>query len=84
MGCRAPHTRGVVITVNQGQPPADSAGKGPRPMTPEEAEEFSKEDFDPAEVAEVIRRRREKEEREARELFGDKEPFPIPDSDTDS
>jgi hypothetical protein len=53
-------------------------------MTPEEAEEFSKEDFDPAEVAEVIRRRREKEEREARELFGDKEPFPIPDSDTDS
>jgi len=53
-------------------------------MTPEEAEEFSKEEFDPTEVAEVIRRRREKEEREARELFGDKEPFPIPDSDTDS
>jgi hypothetical protein len=53
-------------------------------MTPEEAEEFGKDDFDPAEVAEVIRLRREKEEREARELFGERGPYPIPDSDTDS
>ena len=66
-------------------PDVEPGRREPKVMDPAEAEEVARSrDFDPEEVAEILKKRREKEEQQARELFGDKEPFPYPDMDTDS
>lgn len=75
------HERGLVIAM----PDAEPERRKPKVMDPAEAEKVSQaRSFDPEEYAEILKKRREKEEEQARELFGDKEPFPYPDTDTDS
>jgi hypothetical protein len=40
--------------------------------------------FSPEEWREAVDRHRAKEEQRAQEIFGDQQPFPIPDADTDT
>jgi hypothetical protein len=64
---------------------ADPDRHKPKAMDPAEAEELARSrDFSADEVAEVLKKRREKEKKKAQERFGDREPFPYPDTDTDS
>jgi hypothetical protein len=67
-----------MTTVNDSEP-------RPRPADPDRAEELKRRyDIDAETVSRVDRELSRREEAEARELFGDNEPVPIPDPDTDA